>query len=146
MSSDPGVVAYDDDLAAWSEQQEALLRAGRLGAVDLEHVAEEIESVGASERREVRRRLARLLQHLLKWRLQPAGRGRSWLGTIRTQRMELAVTLDESPSLRRRLPEALGTAYALAREGAQDETGHEDLPPTCPFTLAQVLDPDYLPD
>ncbi len=62
---------YERDFLAWTEQQAALLRAGELSAIDLEHLAEEVESMGASERREMCNRLACLLQHLLKWHHQP---------------------------------------------------------------------------
>ena len=47
-------VAYDDDFFAWTQEQARLLRAGELTAVDVENLAEEIESVGRSDRREIR--------------------------------------------------------------------------------------------
>src|SRR4051794_23238748 len=62
---------YDRDFYAWAQHQAALLRAGRAADIDSEHLAEEIESLGARERRELRNRVARLVQHLLKWRYQP---------------------------------------------------------------------------
>jgi hypothetical protein len=74
---------YDIDLSLWSEQQAALLRrraAGELineAELDWYNIAEEIESVGGNTRRELRNRLARLLQHLLKWHYQPEHRSRS---------------------------------------------------------------------
>ena len=59
--------------------------------VDWEHLAEEIEAVGGNTRRELRNRLAVLLQHLLKWEYQPELRSRSWRSTIRTQRREIEI-------------------------------------------------------
>jgi hypothetical protein len=137
---------YDRDFVAWTEQQAALLRANDLSALDREHLAEEIESVGASERRELRRRLARLLQHLLKWKYQPELRSRSWSATIRAQRDELAGILDDSPSLRSSLPDVLAGAYERGRRWALEETGLLALPEACPWAVEQVLSPDFLPD
>ena len=65
-------VRYQDNLAAWAEEQASLLRAGEVEGLDREHLAEEIESVGARARRELRGRLAGLLQHLAEVAL-PAG-------------------------------------------------------------------------
>ncbi len=58
---------YDRDFYAWANEQAGLLRAGRLTDVDIAHIAEEIESLGKSEKRELVGRLAVLLLHLLKW-------------------------------------------------------------------------------
>ena len=137
---------YDRDFVAWTEQQAALLRSNDLSALDREHLAEEIESVGASERRELRRRLARLLQHLLKWKYQPELRSRSWSATIRAQRHELVAILDDSPSLRPTLPDVLARAYGPARNWALDETGLLALLEACPWGIEQVLAADFLPD
>ena len=131
---------------AWTEQQAALLRAGEYPAVDAQHLAEEIESVGASERREVRRRLARLLQHLLKWRYQSDHRSRSWSTTIQRQRDELAAVLDDSPSLQAALPTVLPGSFRLGRGWAIQETGLLELPETCPWSIEQVMADQFLPD
>ena len=79
-------VAYDDDFFAWTQEQARLLRDGELADIDVENLAEEIESMGRSVRRELRNRLALLIMHLLKWRFQPAFRSRSWSSTIIEQR------------------------------------------------------------
>jgi hypothetical protein len=144
---------YDDDFYAWCLDQARALR--RLAAshaalaepLDLENLAEEIESLGRSLLRELGSRYRVLLLHLLKWRHQPALRTPSWRSTIRTQRCEIADLLEQSPSLRRRRAEQVAKAYAIARELAADETGLpiEAFPESCPFTLEQVEDPDFLP-
>ena len=69
---------YATDVAAWAEQQAGLLRrraSGQLpndAGLDWENLAEEIEGVAASQKREIRNRLKRICQHLLKWRPQHA--------------------------------------------------------------------------
>ena len=65
---------HETDFYAWANEQARLLRAGRLAEADLEHIAEEIESMGKTEKRELTSRLRVLLAHLLKWAFQPAGR------------------------------------------------------------------------
>jgi hypothetical protein len=142
---------YDEDFVLWTNRQATLLRrraAGKLtNDIDLDwlNLAEEIEAAGRNTRRELRNRLARLLQHLLKWQFQPALRSRSWRATIRTQRQEIEDLLADNPSLRARLPEFLAATYPRARDATLDETGLLNLPQAPPFTIDQTL-ADTLPD
>ncbi|MFN3546027.1 MAG: DUF29 domain-containing protein [Mesorhizobium sp.] len=142
------LAAYDEDFALWSAEQAALLRAGRLDGLDRENLAEEIESLGRSDRREIENRLQVLLAHLLKWRHQPNGQSGSWRATIRDQRVRIAKVIKESPSLRGHPGKALSEEYGNARLTAADETGLPEnaFPAACPFTVEQILDPDFLPD
>jgi hypothetical protein len=115
--------------------------------LDLENLAEEIESLGKSQRRELVSRYQVLLLHLLKWRHEPRRRSRSWRSTIATQRLEIARSLRQNPSLRARRAEELEDAYVGARTLAAIETGLplSTFPETCPFTLDQIEDPEFLP-
>lgn len=139
---------YEEDYARWCAEQGALLREGRLDALDRDNLAEEIESLGRSDRREIENRLKTLLVHLLKWRFQPSGRGGSWRGTIRDQRVQIAKVIKESPSLRSHPAKALAEEYANAVPEAADETELAEgaFPVTCPFTIEQILDPAFFPD
>src|SRR5580704_181268 len=92
--------AYDDDFFAWTQEQARLLRGGDLADIDAGNLAEEIESMGRSDRREIRSRLVVLLAHLLKWQFQPGGRTTSWSGTIVEQRHQIDLVIADSPSLR----------------------------------------------
>ena len=80
---------YEEDFYAWTTHNVKLLREGKLSEIDVEHIAEEIESMGKSEKRELLSRLAVLMAHLLKWKFQPARRSKSWALTIKNQRIEL---------------------------------------------------------
>ncbi len=139
---------YEQDFFEWTVRNAQLLRAGRFEEADLEHIAEEIEDMGKSERRELETRLRVLLSHLLKWRFQPNHRGRSWQATIRVQRTELLRLLADMPSLQPQLRERLPEVYPTAVEGAIAETKLPDgvFPPRCPFSLDQILDADFFPD
>ena len=141
------LAGYEDDFALWSAEQAALIRAGKFERVDLENVAEEIESLGRSDKRAIRSRLEVLTMHLLKWERQPEYRSRSWQTTIRGQRHEIQRLLDDSPSLRAYPAEVLDELYPRAREKASEETTIflHLFPEACPYTIEQILDPDFLP-
>jgi len=139
---------YDQDFYAWTAEQAALLRAGRLDQADIENIAEEIESMGRSEKRELVNRLAVLLLHLLKWRFQPSHRGNSWRLTIKEQRYRLNAHLRDNPSLKAQLDDAIRDAYRLACVEAARETGlaESSFPADCPFDFDQAIAEDFWPD
>ena len=139
---------YQTDFYAWAMEQAALLRAGRLSSADIPNIAEEIESMGRAERRELVNRLAILLLHLLQWRFQPGFRSPSWSSTIREQRIRLRSHLKDNPSLKAKVDEALAEAYELAVIGAARETGlpESDFPESSPFRYDQVVDAQFWPD
>jgi hypothetical protein len=115
--------------------------------IDWENVAEEIESVGRSDKREIRGRLEVLLRRLLKWEFQPQRRKIGWQSTIGEQRTQLLMLIDDSPSLRDFPGKEQSRMYKIARMKAGDETGlgQAKLPEECPYTVEQVLDENYLP-
>jgi hypothetical protein len=131
---------YEQDLALWAEEQAKLLRAGKLSEADVENIAEEIESMGSSERRALASHMMRLLQHLLKWVYQPERRGSSWQDTISEQRSGIELVLDDSPSLRPTLPAVMAKAYERGRRLAELETKLKGLMPLeSPWTFEQVM-------
>lgn len=140
--------AYDRDAYGWALHQARLIRAGRLDEIDVENVAEEIESVGRSERRELTNRLALVIQHILKWQFQPERRGASWASTITEQRAGAAIVLRDNPSLRPVLPEIVTDAYRLGRLAVIRETGlpKGTFPASCPYSFAELMAEDFLPD
>ncbi len=136
---------YDHDFHAWANEQAALLRAGRLSEADVAHIAEEIETLGRGERREMASRLGVLLLHLLKWAHQPERRGKSWRLTIEEQRRQIARHLRDNPSLGAWRDEAVADAYGDAVLRAERET---DLPRdvfawACPWTFEQAVDDGF---
>ena len=138
---------YDRDFYAWANEQAALLRAGRLSEADIAHIAEEIESMGKTEKRELVSRLSVLLLHLLKWQFQPGRRGASWKASIKVQRNRLADHLVDNPSLKAVLHHSISRAYEDAVIEAEAETGlpSSAFPGTCPWTFDQMMDPDFWP-
>ncbi|MBI2569203.1 MAG: DUF29 domain-containing protein [Candidatus Schekmanbacteria bacterium] len=140
-------IAYDQDFFAWTQATADALRQGQLDGLDMEHLADEIESMGKRDRRELLSRLSVLLAHLLKWQFQSEHQSRSWRLTIGEQRRQITELLKDSPSFGRLLPEMLPGAYEDARERALLETGLSDteLPVMCPYQLVDVLAADFLP-
>ena len=139
---------YENDFYAWAMENADLLREGRFAEIDVDNIAEELESMGRSERRQLANRLEVLLAHLLKWRYQPARRGNSWRYTIEEQRRKVRKLLGDSPSLQPRLGQEVAEVYLDAVLLAARETGRDknEFPPGCPFTVDQVLRDDYWPE
>ena len=150
--SSPAVAAggelYEADFALWMDRQAALLRSGRIGEVDRDNLAEELEDMGKRQRQELRSRLEVLLAHLLKYEFQPGLRTGSWLGTIAEQRARIEDLVEESPSLRPVLESLAGEAksYDRARRQAILETGlpTANFPDANPYG-AWALDRDFWP-
>jgi hypothetical protein len=91
---------YDTDFYAWTQQQAAAIRAKEMAALDIKHLAEEVEDLGRAVRKGIGSQLERLLLHLLKWRYDPATDPcRLWRVTIRHARREIAEELAENRSL-----------------------------------------------
>jgi ribosomal protein L29 len=139
---------HDTDFYAWTQAQAAAIRAKDVAALDLEHLAEEIESLGMNEKRALSRQLQRLLAHLLKWRFQPTHRTPSWRRTIRQARDAIADVLETSHSLHDYPRQRLPLAYRRARRDAADDTGLPlaTFPEACPWPIEQVLDEDFWPE
>jgi hypothetical protein len=148
---DPDPSLYERDFHAWCLEQAAHLRGrirpGASDALDYENLAEEIETLGRSNRHAIRSHLRNLLIHLLKWQFQPDKRTPSWERSIVNARDEIEYLIKDSPSLASLPGELLAEQYPRALADAAAETGMPEsaFPAACPYTVAQVLDPDFLP-
>jgi hypothetical protein len=134
---------YDEDFYLWTQEMAGQLRAGRFDRVDVENVAEEIESLGRSDKRQLYNRLERLLMHLLKERLRGKSTA-SWRSTLAEQRVRVRRLLKDSPSLAPLLAEAVKDVYPDAVERAAIEMNVERscFPAVCPFPLIEILGAD----
>jgi hypothetical protein len=129
---------------SWTEQKAGLLRAGRLDQLDLDNLAEELDTLGRSEWGELENRLEVLLMNMLKWDSQPARRSRGWKSTMREQRNALRRLIRRSPGLKRNLEATIADVYRDAVGRAIDETGlsAETFPDELPYGVAEVLEPE----
>lgn len=141
---------YETDFAVWAEHQALMIQGGMWEELDQEHLVEELEALSRSEHSELESRLEILITHLLKWQFDAASQNprRLWRATIREQRHRLTRLFQRSPSLRPTLPAVLNQNYPHARLMALDETDvpASILPETCPWTLQQILDDNFLPE
>ncbi len=145
---------YDGDLTLWAEDQARALRSAaqaRVNApIDWENVAEEIESLGRSQARELASRVRTILEHLIKLQTSPATDPRpGWRQTILRERAEIEGVLKDSPSLRRTLPDVIAAQIGMARRlialdlADRGETPTID-PASISYTAEQLLG-DWLP-
>ena len=147
MTQHQNAPGYEEDFVAWLEDQARHARRGESDALDLENIAEELEGMARSDRREIRNRLTVLLGHLLKCLIQPHKRSSSWLGTIEEQREQIAILLEDSPSLRGYPGEIIDRCYPSARRNAARQMRMREsvFPERCPFGVEDALDPRWLP-
>jgi Domain of unknown function DUF29 len=141
---------YDEDFYVWSKAQAELLRAGRFGDLDLEHLIEEVDDLGESLYRSARSRIRTIIEHLLKLEhspaVEPRAGGRS---TVLAQRDDLRDDL--TPTLRRRAAADLPELFEQARNRANvslrdhgEQSAADTLPKACPYTLDRITG-DWLP-
>ena len=144
---------YDDDFYAWTQHQAEVLRTMRRvdNRLDREHLAEEIEDLGKSERNAVCSQIARILEHFLKLAYSPAEPPRyGWMASIVEARQALGRHL--TPTLRNAARQEFAALYRDAREIAairlrehREEAAADALPLMCPYTLEQVLERGWYP-
>lgn len=148
---------YDEDFVAWTEQQAEALRAAAREStnqpLDWENLAEEIESLGRSDRRELHRQIYRIVRHLAKLQFSPAtGPRRGWRESIGDGRKQAELVLADSPSLKSQLeqmvaretPSAISRAIADLREFGEVSRATERALRRARYTVEEVLG-DWFP-
>ncbi|MCI4624617.1 MAG: DUF29 domain-containing protein [Candidatus Magnetoovum sp. WYHC-5] len=139
---------YETDFYQWALHNAELLRQGRLTEIDIDNIAEEIESMGRNNKKELTSRLIVLIMHLLKWQYQPKRRSRSWKLTISTQRSEIGLLFENSPSLKYDIETVIEKSFKNAKILFEDQTGisKQTLPEICPYIFEQLSDYEFWPE
>jgi hypothetical protein len=143
---------YEQDFYQWTLQTAQLIKQRQFNELDITHLIEEIESMGASERRELESRLEVLIAHLLKlhylvdWR---ANNARGWCATIKEQRHKIQKLLKRNPSLKPQLV-TLFEDDDIYQDGylkaiAETNLVFDIFPEQCPYRLDQIIDADFFP-
>jgi hypothetical protein len=140
---------YDSDFNLWVEDTVAILKTRQFDQLDLDNLIEEVEGLTRRDKRELKSRLRVLLNHLLK-------RGyvdfpdsfRGWEATIREQRSELQLLLEQSPSLKSYFVAALDESWKYALSIAKKDYPSVSFPEQCPFpsTIEALLSQDFWQD
>jgi hypothetical protein len=144
---------YDDDFYAWTQHQAAVLREMPVtdNRFDREHVAEEIEALGKSERDVVRSQMRRIIEHFLKLQYSPAQEPRyGWMGSIVDARIEIGDKITRT--IRHEVEAELARLYRQAKKQAElglrqygEQSVIDRLPTDCPYTFDQLLEEDWYP-
>ncbi|MHB0888011.1 DUF29 domain-containing protein [Acidithiobacillus sp.] len=144
----PKTDLYEQDFLAWVEDQAQALRVRQVSALDWDNLMEEVESMGRSQRNELKSRLRVLLTHLIKWHWQPEKRTVSWTLTIKEQRAALADLLETSPSLKTGIPGLIPSCWAYARDAAATEMHMEigTFPECCLWDIDTQVLGDWWPE
>ncbi|MEY3401972.1 MAG: DUF29 domain-containing protein [Dolichospermum sp.] len=141
---------YDQDFYLWIQTTIQHLQERNLEQLDIENLIEEIDSMGRSEKKELKTRLVVLIEHLLKlqyWIEEKDDNARGWRNTVVEQRRQITYTLADSPSLKAILNDVFLPCYQDAKK---DTINKYQLPSNLfpeepPFSLAQVLNADFIP-
>ncbi len=145
------IITYETDFLSWTQQQSALLRAGRWTQIDREHIAEELEEMGKEQKLALQSLLRQILLHLLKLNYSPAQspKGR-WAEEIIEFRDQAQARIEATPSLKHYAPDLFDKAWQQARRAAEKTFAlHREqvkVPEHCPYSLEQVLDPEFFPE
>jgi hypothetical protein len=146
---------YETDYYAWTQAQAAELRrlaAARINStLDLENLAEEVESLGRSELATVRSQLRRIIEHLLKLEYSPAANPRAeWRHSVVQARDEVEDHL--TAAMRADVEAAFAKDYQRARRDVSfslDKHGEREaakaLPKACPYQLDQIVTHGWWP-
>lgn len=147
----PTQAAYDDDFYTWTQEQARLLRdlpraTALPNALDLAHIAEEIEDLGKSEVRRVASNILQLMIHLIKLsahglQAQPS---RYWVDEIIG--FQINARAHFTPDMRQLLDGA--DLWQRAKRSAAQELQLynelvPELPEACPFEIDAILDDDF---
>jgi hypothetical protein len=141
---------HDEDFYGWAMAEAQLLKQGKFNEADMDKIIEEIETLGRSNKRELVNRLGVLIAHLMKWQYKDhmeASYWKSWKGTIIRQRIDLSDLLEENPSLKSQVKEAMPKAYKYALAIIEEETplNLKTLPSECPYNFEQLMDDGFYP-
>ena len=157
MGQDNLQTLYEQDFQGWIEQTICYLKSGQFDLLDAQHLIEELADLGGSERRSLTSNLKILMAHLLKLQVQhnvPEQMKGSWYDSVVEHRQRIHKSLRDTPSLKIYLETALESAYPDARKVAIKEgklakfevpiPAESDYPLTCPFSISQLLDEDFM--
>ncbi len=139
---------YEMDFYAWTQEQVRIIRSGHVADADIVNLAEEIDSVGRTQKVKIASNLNIVLIHLLKWIYQPSARSLGWRGSIDEHRDRVRRIVEASPSLVEFPESVLDVEYRRARIKAALQTGlpRAAFPQECPFSLNEILDEAFPSD
>lgn len=137
---------YEEDYQQWLDKTVLLLKNRQVDSLDYEHLIEELEALGREQKNAVESLVIQIIQHLLfyhYWSSQREDNQRHWRGELIGFRTQLELRL--TTNLRNHLSNRLDYLYGKAKKMAEVKTDLK-LPSENPYTLADILDEDWLPE
>ncbi len=134
---------YEQDFVLWAEHQANLIRSGKFEQLDTENLIEEVEYMARKEKKSLASHLIVLMMHIIKWKIQPQERSKSWQNTIRNERKSISRIRDDLPSLNESYIQSIWEkCFKRGTEDAEDET---DLKSTVQsLSWQEVFEEEYL--
>jgi hypothetical protein len=129
---------YQTAVAIKNELKQGHIEESTLGIEEL------INALSRSDKRALRSQLTRLMMHIIKWKIQPQHRSRSWLITIENARIEIEEILEEEPHLKPQLFQLWDKCFNAANRLAEKETGIK--PTLGKLTPEEVFETEYFLD
>jgi hypothetical protein len=118
----------------------------------LDELIEEVQDLAGRHRDAYESRLQVIIEHLLKLTYAPdpiyRNNERGWRNTISRERDNIERLLHRNAGAARDQDEARVNAFKYGLREIQrtcDDFGAIDWPQVCPWTLEQLLDPDFFP-
>jgi hypothetical protein len=138
---------YEVDDSLWLEETIALLKQQKFDALDLDNLIEELEDLGSEKKHRVASFLQQIIRHCLLlqfWEKErPHNRGH-WRSEIVNFKDQLNRYL--TPNLYHYLEKEFESIYQSAIRFVRQKTENQvEFPDTCPYPLANLLDPDWFP-
>ena len=137
---------YESDYLLWTQDVIAKLKAKDFDSIDIDNLIEEIEDLGRSAKRELKQRLATLLEHLLKrLYVNMPQEYNGWERTIREQRRQIKRELKETPSLKIIWDESFDIEWEFVLEKVRDDYAQFEFPDQWQFdrNIDTILSIDF---
>jgi hypothetical protein len=137
---------YEQDYQQWLDETILLLKNRQIDLLDYEHLIEELEALGREQKYAVENLVIQVIQHLLfyqYWQSERDYNERHWRSELIGFRTQLELRL--TTNLRNHLSNRLDYLYGKAQKMAEVKTDLK-LPSENPYSLADILDEDWLPE
>jgi hypothetical protein len=138
---------YEIDDSLWLEETIELLKAKNFEALDLDNLIEELEDLGNEKKFRVASFLQQIIRHALLlqfWISEREYNQAHWQAEIISFQYQLKRYL--TTNLRQYLEQEFEQIYFESlRYVRQKNDNKVNLPDTCPYSLEELLDPNWLP-
>jgi hypothetical protein len=138
---------YEIDDSLWLEETIELLKAKNFEALDLDNLIEELEDLGNEKKFRVASFLQQIIRHALLlqfWISEREYNQAHWQAEIISFQYQLKRYL--TTNLRKYLEQEFEQIYFESlRYVRQKNDNKVNLPDTCPYSLEELLDPNWLP-